>query len=135
MKPCTIAFVILSVLVFMSGCSQTGTENAGNVPAGTATPVAKATATPDEFAAARAIYAKHCSVCHGDKGEGGIVKVEDKKLKVPSLKEGHALHHPDADFVKQITNGGGGMPKFKDKLSPEEITAMVRFIRHEFQGK
>jgi mono/diheme cytochrome c family protein len=135
MKPCTIAFVILSALVFMSGCSQTGSENAGNVPAGTATPVAKATATPDEFAAARASYAKHCSVCHGDDGKGGLVKVEDKKLKVPSLREGHALHHPDADFVKQITNGGGGMPKFKDKLSPEEITAMVRFIRHEFQGK
>jgi mono/diheme cytochrome c family protein len=97
--------------------------------------VAKATATPDEFAAARANYAKHCSVCHGDKGEGGIVKVEDKKLKVPSLREGHALGHPDEKFVKQITNGGDGMPKFSDKLSADEINAMVRFIRHEFQGK
>jgi mono/diheme cytochrome c family protein len=135
MKPCTIAFVIVCALVLMSGCSQPATENAGNVPAGTATPVAKATATPDEFAAARANFAKHCSVCHGDKGEGGIVKVENKKLKVPSLREGHALGHPDEKFVKQITNGGDGMPKFSDKLSADEINAMVRFIRHEFQGK
>ena len=135
MKPYTIAFVIVCALAFLSGCSQTGTENAGNVPAAKATPVAKATATPDEFAVARANYAKHCSACHGDKGEGGIVKVEDKKLKVPSLKEGHALGHPDEKFVKQITNGGDGMPKFSDKLSPEEINAMVRFVRHEFQGK
>jgi mono/diheme cytochrome c family protein len=135
MKLCILALVVVSVMLLVSGCSSPANQNVNNAPAATATPVAKATATPDEFAAARASYVKHCSVCHGDDGKGGLVKVEDKKLKVPSLREGHALHHPDADFVKQITNGGGGMPKFKDKLSPEEITAMVRFIRHEFQGK
>jgi mono/diheme cytochrome c family protein len=131
MKPCTAALVIVFALLALSGCSQPANEIANNAPA--ATPAPKA--TPDEFAFARANYAKHCSACHGDEGKGGLVKVEDKKLKVPSLREGHALHHPDADFVKQITNGGDGMPKFKDKLSPEEINAMVRFIRHEFQGK
>jgi mono/diheme cytochrome c family protein len=43
--------------------------------------------------------------------------------------------HPDEKLVKQITKGGDGMPKFSDKLSAEEINAMVRFVRHEFQGK
>jgi mono/diheme cytochrome c family protein len=56
-------------------------------------------------------------------------------LKVPSLTEGHALKHDDADYAEQITKGGDGMPAFKDKLSPEEITTMVRFVRHEYQGK
>jgi len=133
MKPCTLAFVIVFALLLLSGCSQPATETGSNVPA--ATPTTKATATPDEFAVARANYAKHCSACHGDEGKGGLVKVENTKLKVPSLREGHALGHRDEKLVKQITNGGDGMPKFKDKLSPEEINVMVRFVRHEFQGK
>src|SRR5205807_108262 len=77
----------------------------------------------------------NCKECHGEKGAGGPVKLEDgTKLKVPSLREGHALHHPDSDFLKQITKGGDGMPAFKDKLKPEEIDDLVRFIRHEFQA-
>lgn len=133
MKLCILALVVVSAMLFISGCSKTN-ENVNNMPA-TARPASKATATPDEFAFARANYAKHCSACHGDEGKGGLVKVENTKLKVPSLREGHATEHPDEKLVKQITNGGDGMPKFKDKLSPEEINAMVRFVRHEFQGK
>lgn len=133
MKSCTVMFVVVFALFLLTGCSQPAPETASNAPAATPTP--KATATPDEFAVARANYAKHCSACHGDEGKGGLVKVEDTKLKVPSLREGHALQHPDEKFVKQITNGGDGMPKFKDKLTPDEINAMVRFVRHEFQGK
>jgi mono/diheme cytochrome c family protein len=68
-------------------------------------------------------------------GTGGPVKLADgTKLKVPSLREGHALRHPDSDFVKQIEKGGDGMPAFKDKLTPQQITDMTSFIRHEFQG-
>lgn len=135
MKLCILALVVVSAMLFISSCSKTENENVNNAPAAKATPAPKATATPDEFAIARANYAKHCSACHGDEAKGGLVKVENTKLKVPSLREGHALGHPDEKLVKQITNGGEGMPKFKDKLSPEEINAMVRFVRHEFQGK
>ena len=133
MKLCILALAVVSALLVISGCGTPANENVNNVP--TATPAAKATATPDEFAVARANYAKHCSACHGDEGKGGLVKVDNVKLKVPNLTEGHALEHPDEKLVKQVTNGGDGMPKFKDKLSPEEINAMVHFIRHEFQGK
>jgi mono/diheme cytochrome c family protein len=133
MKLCVFALTV-SAIFFVSGCNQTENRNV-NAPAATAPPAAMATATPDELAFARANYAKHCSACHGDEGKGGLVKVEDVRLKVPSLREGHATMHPDEKLVKQIMNGGDGMPKFKDKLSPEEINAMVRFVRHEFQGK
>ncbi len=132
MKLGITVLVAMVALLLVSACSQTEREN-HNTPA--ATPAAKATATPDEFAFARANYAKHCSACHADQGEGGVVTVEDVKLKVPSFKEGHALKHTDEDFVDQIEKGGDGMPKFKDKLSAAEITAMVRFLRHEFQGR
>jgi mono/diheme cytochrome c family protein len=135
MKLCILALLLVYAVFVVGGCSTPANENMNNVPATTTTPAVKATATPDEFAVARANYAKHCSACHGDEGKGGIVKVDKTKLKVPSLREGHATTHPDEKLVKQITNGGDGMPKFSEKLSPEEINAMVRFVRHEFQGK
>jgi len=63
------------------------------------------------------------------------VKLDDgTRLKVPSLREGHALRHPDSDFRKQIQAGGDGMPAFKDKLSSQQIDELIKFIRQEFQG-
>lgn len=131
MKLVMLATVIFA-LFLMSGCTQT--ENT-NTPAATTAPVAKATATPDEFATARVIYAKHCVECHGSQGDGGAKTVDGKKLKIPNFSTGHALKHTDEDFVEQIVKGGDGMPEFKNKLSPDEINLMVRFVRHEFQGK
>jgi mono/diheme cytochrome c family protein len=128
---CAIVLLV-GILLAVVGCSNTAAPT--NTPQ-TSAPIAKATATPDQFAFARANYAKHCSACHGDEGKGGTVKVDNVKLKVPTLREGHAVGHTDEKLIKQITNGGDGMPKFKDKLKPEEIEDLVRFIRHEFQGK
>jgi mono/diheme cytochrome c family protein len=120
--------LLLSVcLAACNGGTKTTTNNASPTP--------DKKATPDPLAATRAIYAKDCQECHGAKGEGGPVKLDDgTKLKVPSLREGHALRHPDSDFVKQITKGGDGMPAFKDKLKQQEIDDLIRFLRQEFQG-
>jgi mono/diheme cytochrome c family protein len=93
-----------------------------------------ATPTPDEFAATRQVFVKRCAICHGDSGEGKTTTVEGKRIKAPSLRTGHALNHPDSDFVKQITKGGDGMPAFAEKLSAQEINDLVRFIRKDFQG-
>ena len=129
MKLLSLVLLTGLVAVFAIACSQPTEQPA----APKATPVAAA--TPDQFAAARGLYTKNCVGCHMEKGEGGRVTVDEHKLKVPSLREGHALDHPDAEFLEQITKGGDGMPAFKDKLKPEDMDALVRFIRHEFQGK
>lgn len=129
----SLALIPAALLLMMMTACQTG--KTGNTPTVNQTP-APAASTPDQFAPMRASYEKNCKSCHGGNGEGGPVKLEDgTKLKVPSLREGHALRHPDSDFVKQITKGGDGMPAFGEKLKTEEINDMVRFIRHEFQGK
>lgn len=132
MKLKSLALMPAALLLLMTACK---TDQTGNTGPANKTP-APAASTPDPFAATRASYEKNCKLCHGANGEGGPVKLEDgTKLKVPSLREGHALKHPDSDFVKQITKGGDGMPAFGEKFKPEEINDMVRFIRHEFQGK
>jgi mono/diheme cytochrome c family protein len=129
MKVCLLALLLCAIFI-MTGCSKTVSTDTANT-----TPAAKPTATPDEFASTRVTFAKHCLECHGAQGEGGLKTVDNKKLKVPNLSEGHALKHTDEDFAEQIMKGGDGMPAFKDKLSPEEINTLVRFVRHEFQGK
>lgn len=119
------------LLLVMAACQTDKTVN--TAPANNPPP---AVSTPDQFAPVRASYEKNCKLCHGANGDGGPVKLDDgTKLKVPSLREGHALKHPDSDFVKQITKGGDGMPAFGEKLKPEEINDLVRLIRHDFQGK
>jgi mono/diheme cytochrome c family protein len=128
----SLALMTAALLLLMAACQ---TDKTGNTPNANKTP-ATAASTPDPFAATRASYEKNCKLCHGANGEGGPVKLEDwTKLKVPTFRAGHALRHPDSDFVKQITKGGDGMPAFGEKLKPEEINDLIRFIRHEFQGK
>src|SRR5437588_6660697 len=128
-KGLAITIIGLSLLA-STACKQQSTTTSSNT---TAKP--GASTTPDQFANARGLYAKDCQNCHGAKAEGGPVKLEDgTRLKVPSLREGHALRHPDSDFVKQITKGGDGMPAFEDKLKRPEIDELIQFIRHEFQG-
>jgi mono/diheme cytochrome c family protein len=135
MKSIRVTLLCALVALLTFACTQaTPQTNSTTTSPATASPVA-AKATPDQFAAARANYKKNCESCHGENAEGGIVKVDNKKLKVPSLKAGHAIHHPDADLVKKINTGGDGMPAFKDKLKPEEIQELVRLIRKEFQGQ
>ncbi len=130
MKLGRIVLVLAFAAPLIIACSQPAITNGP-----TAIPVGTATATPDEFAATWEIYARECTVCHGGNGMGGLVTIDNEKLKVPSLIEGHALKHSDEDFVEQISNGGDGMPKFKDKLSADEIKSLVRLVRHKFQGK
>ena len=101
---------------------------AASSPANAASPV-------DEFATARANYQKNCEGCHGETGEGGLVKVENKRIKVPSLKADHAIKHTDEQITKMITNGEEEMPSFKDKMSAAEISDLVKYVRKHFQGK
>lgn len=129
------ASIIIVIAISSLACNQpadvaTNQSQPANSPATTTRDVPQ-----DEFAFARANFMKHCAVCHGAEGDGGRVEVEGKKLRVPSLKEGHALEHTDKQLVEQITEGDDEMPAFKDKLSAEEIDDLVRFVRKKFQGK
>jgi cytochrome c551 len=140
MKSIKLALAATIVALFALACNNTSNTNqtsgANTGPRASPSAVAQASPTPaEEFAQIRPIYAESCTVCHGPKGDGGTVTIQGKKLKVPSLKEGHALNHTEEQLAKQIAQGGDGMPAFKDRLTPEQINELVRFIRKEFQGK
>lgn len=136
MKLTLLALGCVAVALVAIACTETASPTNTSTPRTAASPTSAAPAAPvDEFATAKAIYTKNCEGCHGPKAEGGLAKVNDKQIKVPSLKSDHAIKHTDEQLTKTITNGQEQMPSFKEKLKPEEIAEMVRYIRKVVQGK
>lgn len=134
MKLIALALTCFAITLVATACTETVTPT--NTPTATASPAAPAPTTPpDPLAAAKANYAKHCEACHGPEGVGGLVKVEDKQIKVASLKSPGVIKHTDEQLAKTITEGEEAMPSFKEKLTPAEIQDVVRFVRKQFQGK
>ena len=134
MKLIALALTCVAIALAASACTETATPT--NTSTATASPVAPSpAASVDEFATARANYKKNCEPCHGPDATGGPVKVDNKTIKVPSLKAEHAIKHTDDQITKMITNGEEAMPAFKDKMTPQEIALMVRYVRKEIQGK
>jgi mono/diheme cytochrome c family protein len=82
---------------------------------------------PDSSAAAQAgavLFGNNCARCHGANLEGG--------RKAPALAEiGKKKHWTDERITKQILNGEGKMPPFRDSLSAEQIQQLVAFLRAE----
>ncbi|HEX8174803.1 MAG TPA: cytochrome c [Pyrinomonadaceae bacterium] len=141
MKIVKLLSIALFAGLFVAACTSASNTNQTANTANTANTAqtanantAQPTPTPDAMVSARAIFAAECARCHGINGEGGTPTVLGKKIKVPSLKKGHALSHTDEQLAKIISDGEEAMPSFKDKLKPEEITSLVRMIRQEFQA-
>jgi mono/diheme cytochrome c family protein len=84
---------------------------------------------------AEAIYNKHCSTCHGDQGNGQSRAQSD--LRPPprdftTLEA--ALELTRERMIDSVTNGrpGTAMMAHKDRLSTEQIAAVVDYIRKKF---
>lgn len=135
MKLIALVLTCVALALVAIACTETATPTNTNTRAAVLTPAPSPAASVDEFASAKANYAKNCEACHGPEATGGLVKVDNKQIKVPSLKAEHAVKHTDDKITKMITNGEEEMPSFKDKMSAAEIQDMVRYVRKGIQGK
>lgn len=68
------------------------------------------------------IYLKFCGGCHGFNGIAWYVNS-------PSFALRERLHKTDSELEHSIKNGRGAMPSWEYLLQPEQIVALVRFIR------
>ncbi len=84
-----------------------------------------------------ALFQQHCAVCHGQNAQGLVSNWQqrdaDGKLPPPPLNgTAHAWHHPVQGLAHTIKNGtlsiGGSMPGWKDKLSDDDIFAIIIWI-------
>src|SRR2546421_12156458 len=77
------------------------------------------------------LFRQHCAVCHGPEGEG---KTLDDGTKVPSLREGEFKFKTEAEIYNQISNGGNGMPPFRDQLTERELRLMTSLVHDNLRN-
>ena len=71
-------------------------------------------------------FTQKCSMCHGMNGKGYPA------LKTPDFTDPKwQAAHPDKELMDAIENGvkGTAMVSFKDKLSHQEMVAVLKYIR------
>ena len=93
----------------------------------------------------RELFAANCAACHGAQGEGQPnwhIANDDGTLPAPPLNgDGHTWHHADGLLYRIVSQGGAqfespsdpgfksAMPAFEDRLSHEEIIAVLTYIK------
>ena len=96
--------------------SASGTVTAATAPAASAERV---TATPEQLASGRDLFARNCAMCHGPAGQG------IPGGSAPPLTATGSL----TDVVNFITRGAPEMPGFSATLSAGQIDALARFVK------
>jgi quinohemoprotein ethanol dehydrogenase len=75
--------------------------------------------------AGQQVFADNCSVCHGADGKGGNGGPD--LSAVPDAGDLTAV-------VKQVTDGGGGMPAFKGQLNDKQIADVAAYVTQKVHG-
>jgi len=68
-----------------------------------------------------------CAACHGPDGKGQTTI--GKNLNLRDLGSAEAQGQSDADLTNIITNGKNKMPKYDGKLTNDQISDVVKYIR------
>ena len=75
------------------------------------------------------MFTENCIRCHGDDGRGKTTT--GAMLDVPDFTDEKWWQEDVTDerLTATIHNGKGGMPKFEKKLSDEQITSLIKYVR------
>ena len=84
-----------------------------------------APARADEKSAA--LYKQKCAACHGADGKGETAT--GKAMKVRSFADPEVAKMSDDELAGAIEKGKGKMPAYGKSLKPDDIKAMVAYIR------
>lgn len=74
-----------------------------------------------------ALYKQKCAACHGADGKDDTPT--GKAMKVRSFAVPEVTKMSDEDLSSAIEKGKGKMPAYGKSLKPDEIRAMVAYIR------
>lgn len=77
----------------------------------------------------RQMYGKKCLACHALDGSGD--KPLGRKVKVPDLRKSRLTQ---VEIERVIADGRGKMLPYKDKLTPEQITAIAAHVRDDLRA-
>lgn len=68
-----------------------------------------------------------CAACHG--ASGGADTAMGKSMHIKDLGSGDVQSKSDAQLTEIITKGQKPMPGYEGKLSGDQITELVKYIR------
>ena len=123
----TVFVLLLLALVLLTACTSSSPYDPAVVSRG------------------QEVFAANCATCHGAGGEGQPdwhVAKDDGTLPPPPLNgDGHTWHHGDGLLYRIVSNGGqefedprfssfkSAMPAFGDRLSHDEIVAVLTYVK------
>lgn len=124
---------LMAITLVLSGCER---QQGHVVETMSGAPVVRQHDTA-KVAAGEQVYRQHCARCHGEHGEGAPQWRQagtDGKYPPPPLDgSGHAWHHPRQWLQEMIREGSpagqGNMPAWKNKLTEQEIDAVVEWFQ------
>jgi mono/diheme cytochrome c family protein len=85
--------------------------------------------SPEQLAQAKTTFGERCARCHGVDGRGQTVL--GGMLGVPNFTDEKWWKEEKSDkrLINSVTEGKDDMPAFGKKLSKQEITALVFYVR------
>lgn len=119
---CRLTLAALAVLVVASACSGCSRVDDDTRAGGAASGVG-ATTEP-AVPRGEALFAEHCSACHGPTGAGGVA---------PSLAGIADRLTLDAQ-LEVVRNGRGRMPAFAESIGDDDVASVVAYTREELPG-
>jgi mono/diheme cytochrome c family protein len=126
-KKIKIAMILACAVIFTMACGQTPNTAVDKVTPSTPAPTPVISRAPD----GKELYALNCMICHKESGKGGKITIEGKSLNAEDLTKEKFIKASDEKLFGYVTDGieDEGMPAFKDKMTPEEIRAVVAHVR------
>lgn len=118
-RPAPVAFLGFTVVLGLAAAFLIFSGRASNRPAGAA-----------------AIYRQYCAGCHGETGRGDGVQARLTLLKVPSFADAARMATLTDDYLYTVIakgsaalGGTSAMPGWDHVLTPEEIRALIAYLR------
>lgn len=87
-----------------------------------------ASQTPAQEPSGEALYRQHCRACHGPAGVPPQRMVAIYKELAP-LDSAFLAGRSDDSLVAALRDGIGQMKGYKEKLTPEQMVAVARYVR------
>jgi quinohemoprotein ethanol dehydrogenase len=110
---------LLSQVTGPGGGAGVGHAGETNTPPTSTTPETTTKGGGGNVTAGQQVFAENCATCHGATGHGGNGGPD--LTAIPSAKQLSVV-------VKQVTNGGGGMPAFKGQLTKAQINDVSAYV-------